>query len=471
MRIHPLPLSLMLSFASMLTPVLAHAQNTEQGGDATPAAFTHPDGTPFTTDEKIDALQQELNTLKSQRSLDQDVAAAAAAKAASVTLDRKGLTFASPDGKYAFGLNVNANVDVHSFGHDGGTLQDEVVDRLIRPTFSGKAGAAVFKITAELGGSSSAAASLVDGYVGYKFSDAVQVQAGKFKSPLGLERLQSDPDVIWVERGLSTNLVPNRDLGYQVSGNPIPGVLEYQVALLNGATDGQNLNNDLDNHKDLAWRVFATPFANSGAVWLQGFGLGWGGSDGEHVGNTTNSQLPSYKSIGQQTFFKYATGVYASGKETRSNPQAFFYLNNFGLLADYVEVKQQVTLGAKSASLKHTGLDVSGSWVLTGENVSYKGGVKPTHDFSLKTGGWGAFELTARYGYNEIDDLAFAGGFASLSSSARKATDTGLGLGWYWSENLKLLLDYDQTKFEGGAAAGANRRTEDFTAARVQFRY
>lgn len=471
MRIHPLPLSLALGLATALTPVLAHAQNTGQDGDAQPAPFTHPDGSPFTTDEKIEQLQQELDTLKSQRSLDQEVAAGTAAKAATVTLDKKGLNFASPDDKYAFGLNVNGNVDLHSFGNDGGTLQDEVVDRLIRPTLSGKAGNAFFKVTAELGGSSSAAASLVDGYIGYTFSRAVQVQAGKFKSPIGLERLQSDPDVIWVERGLSTNLTPNRDIGYQVSGSLIPNVLDYQVALLDGAADGQNLNNDLDNHKDLAYRVFATPFSQSGIVWLQGFGIGWAGSDGQHLGNTTNTQLPSYKSVGQQTFFKYATGVYANGKETRSNPQAYFYLNNFGLLVDYIEAKQEVARGAASARLTNTALDVSGSWVLTGESVGYKGGVKPAHDFSLKNGGWGAWELTARYGYNDIDKDAFTGGFASIGSSARKATDTGLGLGWYWSENLKLLLDYDQTKFEGGAAGGADRRTEDFTAARVQFRY
>lgn len=462
----PAALSLTVGLALGLSPVLAHAQ------DAAPASpFVHADGTPMTADEKIELLQQELDTLKRQRDLDQEVTTSAAAKTATATLDKKGLNFTSPDGKYAFGINIQANVDAHSFGHDGGTLQDEVVDRLVRPTLSGKAGNAFFKVTAELGGSSSAASSIVDGYVGYKFSDAVQVQAGKFKSPLGLERLQADADVIWTERGLSTNLVPNRDLGYQVYGTVIPGILDYQVALLDGATDGVNLNNDTDNHKDLAYRVFATPFADSSVVWLQGLGIGWAGSDGRHLGNTTNTQLPTYKSIGQQTFFKYATGVYSNGKETRSNPQAYFYLNNFGLLVDYVEVKQAVALGAKSARLTQTGLDVSGSWVLSGESVSYKGGVKPAHDFSLKNGGWGAWELTARYGYNDIDNAAFSGGFASANTAASKATSAGVGLGWYWSENLKLLVDYDQTKFVGGAANGGNRPTEDFGSARVQFRY
>jgi phosphate-selective porin OprO/OprP len=467
MRISHTALSLgALAAAIAFAPAIASAQDAAQS-----TSGASGDTPALTYEERIARLEQELDTLKRQRELDQEIATSTAAKTPVATLDKKGLTFTSADGKYAFGLNAQVNVDIHSFGNDGGTLRDEVVGRLIRPTFSGKAGNASFRFTPELGGSSSAAASIVDAYIEYKFSDAVQFRGGKFKSPLGLERLQSDADVIWTERGHSTNLVPNRDVGYQVFGTLFDNAVEYQVGLFNGAADGVNLNNDLDNHKDVAYRVFAQPFLNSSVVFLQGFGIGYAGSDGKHLGNATDTQLGSYKTPGQQTFFKYGTGVYSNGKETRSNPQAWFYLNNFGLLADYVTVKQAVAVGTKSAELENKALDVSGSWVITGENVNYKGGVKPTKDFSLKNGTWGAFELTARYGYTEIDQDAFTGGFASLASSAQKATSTGFGIGWYWSENLKLLADYDATEFDGGAAAGADRRKEEFTSGRIQFRY
>ncbi|MGZ3304513.1 MAG: OprO/OprP family phosphate-selective porin [Asticcacaulis sp.] len=438
--------------------------------DAPKSPFVHDDGTPFTADEKIELLQQELDTLKRQRDLDQEVSTAAAAKTPVATLDRKGLSFTSADGKYQFAINAQVNVDADSFGGDGGTLQDQIQDRLIRPTFSGRAGNASFRFTPELGGSSSAAASIVDAYVEYKVSDPIQFRAGKFKSPIGLERLQSDADVIWTERGHSTNLVPNRDVGYQLFGTALGGSVEYQVALLDGAADGVNFNNDTDNHKDIAARVFAQPFAQSDIVWLQGLGVGYAATDGKHIGNATTTQLPTYKSPGQQTFFKYAANVFANGKETRSNPEAWFYLNNFGLLADYVEATQDVRLGVNTARLKNRALDVSGSWILTGETASYKGGVKPAHDFAIDGSGWGAWEITARYGYTDVDNAAFTGGFASLSSSASKATSTGVGIGWYLSENLKLLADWDHTKFVRGAAVG-NRLTEDFASGRVQFRY
>ncbi len=454
--------------ALALTPVLAHAQDDDTPA---PSPFVHADGTPFTTDEKIAALQEELDTLKRQHDLDQELAAKAADKTPQATLDKKGLKFVSPDGKYTLGLNAQVNVDVHSFGNDGGAFVDELQDRLVRLTFTGQAGNASFRVVPEFGGTSSAAASIVDGYVEYKFADLFQLRAGKFKSPLGLERLQSDPDVIWTERGNSTNLVPNRDDGIQLFGTGWSGALEYQLGVFNGATDGVNLNNDLDNKKDIAGRVFVQPFANSDIVALQGLGIGWAGSDGKHLGSTTNTELASYKTPGQQTFFKYASNVFSNGKETRSNPEAWFYLENFGVLADYVDVKQAVKLASATATLEHKALDVSGSWVLTGETLSYKGGVKPTHDFNPNGSGWGALELTARYGYTDIDNATFTGGFASASASASKATSTGFGLAWYWSENMKVMADFDRTKFVGGAAAGGNRPTEDFASGRFQFRY
>ena len=456
-----------LSAALILTPALAFAQDSDAPA---PQPFVHDDGTPYTTDEKIELLQQELDTLKRQHDLDVELAAKAADKTPQATLDKKGLKFVSPDNKYSLSLNAQVNVDVHSFGNDAGAFIDETQDRLLRLTFAGQAGNASFRLVPEFGGTSSASASLVDGYVEYRFGDLLQVRAGKFKSPLGLERLQSDPDVIFTERGHSTNLVPNRDDGVQLFGTALSGALEYQLGVFNGASDGVNFNNDLDNKKDVAGRVFVQPFANTDIVALQGFGIGWAGSDGKHLGTTGNTQLPGYKTPGQQTFFKYNTNVFSNGKETRSNPQAWFYFENFGVLADYVEVKQDVKLVAAAATLKHKALDVSGSWVLTGESVGYKGGVKPNANFDGK-GGWGALELTARYGYTDVDDATFTGGFASPTASASKATSTGFGLAWYWSENLKLIADFDHTKFIGGAAAGANRASEDFASGRFQFRY
>ncbi len=56
-----------------------------------------------------------------------------------------------------------------------------------------------------------------------------------------------------------------------------------------------------------------------------------------------------------------------------------------------------------------------------------------------------------------IDDDAFTGGaasFANPATSAHKARAAGVGLNWYLNQNVKWQLDYDFTKFDGGAVDG-----------------
>jgi phosphate-selective porin OprO and OprP len=77
--------------------------------------------------------------------------------------------------------------------------------------------------------------------------------------------------------------------------------------------------------------------------------------------------------------------------------------------------------------------------------------------------GWGAFELALRVPELDIDGAAFAGGsssFADPSASARRARAVGGGLNWWINQNLRWILDYEVTRFDGGAANGANRPDE-----------
>ena len=39
---------------------------------------------------------------------------------------------------------------------------------------------------------------------------------------------------------------------------------------------------------------------------------------------------------------------------------------------------------------------------------------------------------------------------------------------WHWSRNIKLSLSFEQTNYEGGAASGADRNTENVLFQRVQ---
>ena len=72
-----------------------------------------------------------------------------------------------------------------------------------------------------------------------------------------------------------------------------------------------------------------------------------------------------------------------------------------------------------------------------------------------------------------VDSDAYAGTAATRladpSTQASKATDYGIGIGWDLSREVRVMLDYDQTKFQGGAANGGNRPDEKVIITRFQY--
>jgi phosphate-selective porin OprO/OprP len=89
--------------------------------------------------------------------------------------------------------------------------------------------------------------------------------------------------------------------------------------------------------------------------------------------------------------------------------------------------------------------------------------------FSLETAP-GAAGRSREYHELDVDDAAFDGGrdsFADPLASARRASTIGVGLNWYLNQNLKWVLNYERTSFEGGAPDGGERDDEEAILTRV----
>ncbi|RJP19561.1 MAG: hypothetical protein C4529_11160 [Deltaproteobacteria bacterium] len=129
------------------------------------------------------------------------------------------------------------------------------------------------------------------------------------------------------------------------------------------------------------------------------------------------------------------------------------------------EVRKLPSTGKR---LTNTSWQAAGYYVLTGEDESYKG-IAPRRPFDPGQGGWGAWEVAARYSVLRVDDDAFPT-FASPTSSARKAAAWAGGLNWYINRNAKFALTYEETKFTGGATAG-DREKERVLLSRIQLAY
>jgi phosphate-selective porin OprO and OprP len=243
--------------------------------------------------------------------------------------------------------------------------------------------------------------------------------------------------------------------------------------VFNGTVDGRDsATSNPDNEFEATARVFWEPFKNDANAWA-GFGVGIATSVGDNFGQGNNF-LPRYRTPGQATFFSYRNEAAADGLHRRWSPQAYYYNGPLGLLGEYVTSEQEVRLvaGANAGRVEHLeneSWQVVGSWVLTGEDASYRGVARPNHPFTVGAAGWGALELVARYGELDIDDDAFPL-FANPTASASRVDAWSIGLNWYLTQNLKLVANYTQAAFDGGAAAG-DREDEKtlFTRAQISF--
>lgn len=442
---------------------------------------TKPRSTPSTEsasaesplDERFEALDQQIKIIERRRELEQEAAAAKAKEQPVLVAGREGFALKSSDGNFQLKLRGYFQSDSRVFfGDEQQPIANTLILRRVRPIIEGTVYKYFdFRIMTDFGGGQ---ATLQDLHLDAKFWPQAKFRLGKFKTPFGLERLQSATDLLFIERALPTNLVPNRDLGGQVYGDLWDGSLSYAAGLFNGVVDLGSGDFDDRDGKDFAGRVFAHPFKRTKVELAQGLGLGLAGTIGNQLGTPTSPNLPAYRTTGQQVFFRYrsdgtlAGTTLANGEHYRISPQAYYYAGPFGLLTEYVVSAQKVKRGTTEAQLSNESWQVAGSYVLTGEKASYRG-VTPKKVFELGTGHFGALEIAGRYSQLKVDGGTFPV-FANPTAVARKAEAWAVGLNWYFNKNVKFVLNYEQTGFDGGGTKG-DRETEKAFLSRFQIAF
>jgi phosphate-selective porin OprO/OprP len=95
------------------------------------------------------------------------------------------------------------------------------------------------------------------------------------------------------------------------------------------------------------------------------------------------------------------------------------------------------------------GYYLQGSWLLTGESRRYNAASgsfqnpRPKSPFA-HGGGWGAFEVAARFSHTDLNFNEGDSGFAPVAGGIRGGEQDvlALGLNWYLNPNIKLLFNY-----------------------------
>jgi len=376
-----------------------------------------------------------------------------------------GITIRSNDQNFLLKIGLDIQVDNRTFpGESSVPLMDQILIRRARPAISGTVYKYVdFYLRPDFGQGSTV---LYEAYMQLNYFSRANLRVGKFKPPVGLERLQSDDDGSFIERGFPTLLVPSRAIGYQLSGDVVTRRVSYTVGVFNGVPDNGLSDASPSDHRDYAARIFLTPFLPDTHSPLNGLGIGLGASSG----NDDGIPLPSYKTFGQNTFFSFASGVSAMGHRTRLAPQGYYYNGPFGLFAEFTLAEEGLQKGTLRRSVAFRAWQVQASCLLTGDKKGFTT-LSPRKNFDPRNHGWGAVELAVRTGDFSVERGFFDYGFGTVAATPRHAKEWVGGVNWYLNRTVRISLDYGNTKFSGGAATGGNRPTERALLQRFQMNF
>jgi phosphate-selective porin OprO/OprP len=443
--------------AALLAAALAAALLPALAQEPPPAA-------PQTDQQKIEELEQRLKVLERKDELAKEEAAAKEKEAPKVSIGKDGFSVRSADGAYQMKIRGYLHIDSRFFDgtpEDVIDYTDNLILRRARIVLEGTVAKYFeYKLMPDFGEGKTV---LQDAYVDVKLAPEFRIRVGKYKPPVGLERLQSANDIYFVERALPTNLVPNRDIGIMLHGEVSDGVFGYQVGVFDGSADGANIDTDTNDYKDFAARLSVQPLRKSRLFGLQGLFFAVAGTYGNNLGGTISATgLSAYRSAGQVPFFTYRVGAttaattIADGLRTRFTPQAYWNYGRFGVEAEYVASRTDVRRGSDTARLESTAWEVTAAVMLTGDASSWKG-VSPKKPFDLKAHQWGAVELVVRRDRLSTDPDAFPI-FANPEVSAQAASEWGAGINWYFNRNFRWMVDACRTTFRGGAVEGDRPR-------------
>lgn len=159
------------------------------------------------------------------------------------SIGSQGVQFKSADGDFDLSLRGGVQFDSRFFMDDD-LRDDTFLMRRVRPSFSATLSEHYsMRVQPDFAGSQT---QLLDAHLDIRYWDEFQIRAGKFKQPLGLERLQSWPNLNFIERGFPSQILSNRDVGLQFYGDLFDRHLSYQVGVFNGTADGASSNTSIE---------------------------------------------------------------------------------------------------------------------------------------------------------------------------------------------------------------------------------
>jgi phosphate-selective porin OprO/OprP len=424
-------------------------------------------------------------------------------KAATTTgkVKANGFGLESADGQNAINLTGRVHFDVRDFSHDmfdgsddrdTASVANGFEIRRARIGFNGYFYKDIgFEVVANTVGSS---ANLIDtAWLNLGFLKGAQLRMGRFKQPFSLEELTSSNNIDFMERSYVNQLAPTKKLGVMLHGEPIPG-LTYGASIFQEDFNQVSANDGTQ----AAARVTAN-FAAFGGWTNTVLHLGIAGTGGQYqvrpavssqttsaASGTTRATIIGFRSEnrGLQNIYRAqingtilgTAGQFAGAadeiaanvdKELQGLELAAAF-GPFKLQGEYV--KAHFNADHPAAVTNTVVGDVNAHyleaiWNITGEKWSdaYRSGVfsgiRPNKNFNVGTfEGTGAWQLGVRLSGFDASDVT-VGNTTSRQQNNNEAKTLTVGVNWILNPNVRIMLDYAKTDFEGECFSGSGNTT------------
>ncbi len=405
---------------------------------------------------------------------------------------RDGFTFESADKRHSLSLRGRTELDYRQFSGDDGTnadtfdlrrayfsIEGKLYDNFeyrVRGNLSTLNGptttvctavgptsptnpAPVCTQTAAVANTSNT--SLDEAWLNINWSKAAQLKFGQFKMPYGLEQMQTDLYTDFMERSMGDAISPGKERGLQLWGYPKDGIT-YALALSNGQGVNANETNNLVDNKDL----LARGSVNFGEL------LGKRNFVAHLGASYTDGTLPVAAAISGRTeargvtFFAPSAFTGSDVDRRRLGVEAAFAFGPVKFQAEKMQANYSGRSAASASGAVATDFDkdidayyASMTWMVTGEHYadSYRSGLfarpRPLNNFKLGSAGRGAWEIGVRYSQFDASDFqtasaALVGSGVKPVASANEAKAVTFGIKWLPNPNVRLMLNYIETKFD-----------------------
>ena len=286
-------------------------------------------------------------------------------------------------------------------------------------------------------GASSTTSTIDEFWFNYAAITEAQLQVGTFKMPFSLEQLTSSNNIDFMERSLigqtEGEFIPAKETGVMLHGIPRTG-FTYAVALSRGRANKSTAVDGVDVVGRVTTNI-AEVIQNKDFVAHLGAAYS--------TGNVKTGVAPtSGRTEGRQQsgWFTGSSTLSGDTARTRQGIEAAFAWKGLKVQGEQFNFNYDPTTGTDK---EITGHYVQAIYNITGESHNYKDGVfgwiKPNSAYT--SGGRGAWQVGVRASEFNAEDITVATGKANL------ATSITYGVTWFLNDNVRLMANYVDTKF------------------------